>query len=578
MEKRWLLRSFSEEETLIIDSLSKSINCSTTLAALLFDRGVKDFETSKAFFRPDLAELHDPFLMKDMEKAVNRIEQAIKKQERILIYGDYDVDGTTAVALLYSFLQKIYDHIDFYIPDRYLEGYGISFRGIDSAQDNNISLIIALDCGIKSNDKIAYANEKNIDFIICDHHRPGDALPEAIAILDPKRNDCNYPYDELSGCGIGFKLAQALCLKLNLSLDHLYNYLDLVAVSIAADIVPITGENRILSTFGLQKINKNPCPGISTILKTAGKISDIDISHLVFIIAPRINAAGRIESGKDAVRLLISENEVSALNYAHLLNQHNTDRKELDKEITRQALNMIEENEELINKKTTVLYHESWHKGVIGIVASRLTESYYRPTILLAKTEDKLTGSARSVKDFDIYEAIEACSDLLEQFGGHKYAAGLTLSVNNFEAFSTKFESVVKKTIREEMLIPKIDISAELSFSELMSEGNQRLPKFYRILKQFSPFGPGNMNPVFITKNVKDFGNAKVLKDEHLKLYLYQEENSNIKLDAIAFGMAKYLPYFQNKKSVDIVYSIEENHWNGNVNLQLVIKDIRPNN
>lgn len=577
MEKRWVRTVPDDEKKKQIVQLSEQLAVSKVIAELLLNRGVSDFESAKTFFRPDLSALHDPFLMKDMDKAVQRILEAFNNNENILIYGDYDVDGTTAVALLYSFLIELYPNIDFYIPDRYKEGYGISFMGIDYAADNDIKLIIALDCGIKSNDKIDYANEKGIDFIICDHHRPGEVLPNAIAVLDPKRNDCTYPYDELSGCGIGFKLAQAICVQQNLPLEKIYYYLDLLAVSIAADIVPITGENRILTTFGLKKINQNPCAGISTILKTANKTGSIDISNLVFIIAPRINAAGRIENGKDAVRLLITKNETDALNYAHLLNQHNTDRKELDKEITRQALEMIASDETLKKAKTTVLYHEAWHKGVVGIVASRLTENYYRPTILLAKTEDKLTGSARSVRDFDIYEAIDECSDLLEQFGGHKYAAGLTLSLANFEAFKIKFETIVAKKILPDLLIPKIDIEAELNFSELKSDSENKIPKFLRVLKQFSPFGPGNMNPVFIAKNVMDYGNAKILKDEHLKMYLFQKEYPEIKIDAIAFGMANLLPKIQNQKPFDIAFTLEENSWNGKSSLQLIIKDLKFN-
>ena len=577
MEKRWVRTVPDEVQKKQIVQLSEQLAVSEVIAELLLNRGVSDFESAKTFFRPDLSALHDPFLMKDMDKAVQRILKAFNNKENILIYGDYDVDGTTAVALLYSFLIELYPNIDFYIPDRYKEGYGISFMGIDYAADNEIKLIIALDCGIKSNDKIDYANEKGIDFIICDHHRPGEVLPNAIAVLDPKRNDCTYPYDELSGCGIGFKLAQAFCVQQNLPLEKIYYYLDLLAVSIAADIVPITGENRILTTFGLKKINENPCAGISTILKTANKTGAIDISNLVFIIAPRINAAGRIENGKDAVRLLITKNETDALTYAHLLNQHNTDRKELDKEITRQALEMIASDETLKKAKTTVLYHEAWHKGVVGIVASRLTENYYRPTILLAKTEDKLTGSARSVKDFDIYEAIDECSDLLEQFGGHKYAAGLTLTLANFEAFKIKFETIVAKKILPDLLIPKIDIEAELNFSELKSDSENKIPKFLRVLKQFSPFGPGNMNPVFIAKNVMDYGNSKILKDEHLKMYLFQKDYPEIKIDAIAFGMANFLPKIQNQKPFDIAFTLEENSWNGKSSLQLMIKDLKFN-
>lgn len=575
MEKRWLIAGLSPEEKEKALTLSKSIGVSVTIAELLVRRGVNDFDQSKHFFRPDLHDLHDPFLMRDMDKAVERLAMAIQQGENILIYGDYDVDGTTAVALLYSFLNKIYDKLGFYIPDRYQEGYGISFQGIDYAADNNIKLIIALDCGIKSIDKVAYAQSKGIDFIICDHHRPGESLPAAAAVLDPKRNDCQYPYKELSGCGIGFKLAQAYAVKHGIDPAHLFSLLDLLAVSIAADIVPITGENRILTFFGLKQINENPSPGIAMILKLAGKSGTVDISNLVFIVSPRINAAGRIQNGKDAVELLISSSEAAAENYAHLLNQHNTDRKHLDRETTEHALEMIAENETLQQARTTVLWHENWHKGVVGIVASRLTDTYYRPTILLSKTDDKLTGSARSVKDFDIYEAIEACSDLLLQFGGHKYAAGLTMLEENFDAFRAKFEAVVSEMVHDDLLIPSIEIEAELSFRELTANNKDPLPKFYRILKQFSPFGPGNMNPVFITRGVTDSGYAKVLKEEHLKMQLLQPGFPNAKFDAIAFGMSHYLPIVSSGKPFDIAYTLEENNWNGKVSLQLMIKDIK---
>lgn len=574
MEKRWVY-----DESLAGSDLGKDLalelNIPLTLAQLLIRRGIRTFDDARDFFRPDLKHLHNPFLMKDMDLAIERLNRAIDKRENILVFGDYDVDGTSSVALVYSFLSRHSPQISYYIPDRYSEGYGISTKGIDYAADNSISLIIALDCGIKSIDKISYAKEKGIDFIICDHHRPGDALPDAVAVLDPKRSDCDYPYDELCGCGVGFKLMQALCISRNIPLSELYPYLDLVAVAIAADIVPITGENRILTYYGLKQINENPSVWINAILKLSGKGLPIDISNLVFIVAPRINAAGRIESGNNAVRLLTARNEKEAFESGLRLDEHNAERKNLDKDMTRQALEMIRMDEELKLAKTTVLFHESWHKGVVGIVASRLTENYYRPTILLTKSNGKLTGSARSVREYDVYEAIEACSHLLEQFGGHKYAAGLTMPESNFDAFRKAFEAYVAKTIHEDLLIPSIEIEQELDLKDLQQLPGETLPKFYRILKQFAPFGPGNMNPVFVTRNLKDKGTARVLKDEHLKLRVYHEQDPKNTFDAIAFGMANYLPEIAAGKSFDLAYTIEENEWNGKTSLQLMVKAIR---
>ncbi|MDQ3046959.1 MAG: single-stranded-DNA-specific exonuclease RecJ, partial [Bacteroidota bacterium] len=492
MEKRWKVKSVENPE--IVIKLSEELKIDKILASLLVQRGITDYAGAKNFFRPQLKDLHDPFLMKDMDKAIVRLETAIQKNEKILVYGDYDVDGTTAVSLVYSFLKSLPQcaagQISYYIPDRYAEGYGISFTGIDFAKDNNFSLIIALDCGIKSIDKVSYASERNIDFIICDHHRPGDTLPDAVAVLDPKRDDCSYPFDELCGCGVGFKLVQAYAQKNYIPFEQLSEYLDLTAISIASDLVPIVGENRILCYFGLEQINKSPRRGIKAILELANIKKEVTINELVFTIGPRINAAGRIETGRNAVELLVSETLDHAQTSGRNINITNTERRSLDLTITQHALSMIDNDPELIKRKSTVLFHNEWHKGVIGIVASRLTEKYYRPTIVLTESNGKATGSARSVKDFDVYDAIEACSDLLEQFGGHKYAAGLTLKLENLEAFQKRFEEVVSNTILDHMLIPEIEIDAELDLCNIS-------PKFFRILKQFSPFGPGNPSPVF---------------------------------------------------------------------------------
>ncbi len=567
MKKRWVIKNTPNLET--VNQLSNDLNIPSILAHLLVQRGITNFNEAKLFFRPSLEDLHDPFLMQDMENAVLRVEKAIQQNERILVYGDYDVDGTTAVALLYSFLNSFYSNVEFYIPDRYAEGYGISFKGIDFAADNEISLIIALDCGIKSNDKVEYATKKGIDFIICDHHRPGDSIPNAVAVLDPKRNDCNYPFNELTGCGIGFKLIQAFSSRNEIEFSSLNIYLDLVAVSIAADIVPIVGENRILAHFGLQHLNKNPRKGIKIMLELAGATKDkeLTISDVVFIIAPRINAAGRLHSGKKAVELLISEDNLEALESGKNLNDTNTDRKNLDKLITDHALSIIGSNAELIGRKTTVVFHNDWHKGVVGIVASRLTEKYYRPTIVLTESNGLATGSARSVKNFDVYNAIEACADLLEQFGGHKYAAGLTLKLENLSAFQDRFEEIVAATINEDWLIPEIEIDAELNFNEIDT-------RFYRILKQFAPFGPENMHPVFLTKKVKDKGYAKIVGNNHLKFDASQTSNS-ITFPAIGFGLGEHFEMLSQKKEFDICYSLDENEWNGRTKLQLNVKDIR---
>jgi single-stranded-DNA-specific exonuclease len=561
---RWTLKSKPEKEK--VQKLQDELQVDALIATLLVQRGVETYEQAKAFFRPSLTDLHDPFLMKDMGKAVFRIEEAILKGENILVFGDYDVDGTTAVSLVSSYLKSYYSNVATYIPDRYDEGYGISYKGIDFAEDNEFTLIIALDCGIKSIDHIAYAKAKNIDFIICDHHRPGDELPNAVAVLDPKRADCSYPYDELCGCGIGFKLIQALASKRGQTLEDLLLYLDLVATAIAADIVPITGENRILAKYGLEVINSNPRPGIKALIQNVNK-KMLTITDVVFIIAPRINAAGRIKHGNEAVALLTEYDLDQAEQFASEIEQHNSDRKGLDKQITVEALAQIEANNEKENF-TTVIYQENWHKGVIGIVASRLTETYYRPTIVFTKSGDKLAASARSVKDFDVYNAIEACSEHLEQFGGHKYAAGMTLKEKNYLAFKTAFEKEVQKTISPELLMPEIEIDAEINLSDIT-------PKLIRVLNQFEPFGPENMTPVFMTKNIKDTGYPKLLgkEEEHLKLFVKQENSEGF--GAIAFFMGNKKESISNQKPFDAAYCIDENEFKGTVTVQLRIKDIR---
>lgn len=566
LEKRWKILSISDEQ--VSENLSKELGLHKTLTNLLVQRGIKTFQEAKKFFRPSLLDLHNPFLMKDMDKAISRLEEAISKNQKILVYGDYDVDGTTAVSLVFTFLKSFYPNVEYYVPDRYSEGYGISFQGIDYAAENKFSLIIALDCGIKAIDKINYANQKNVDFIICDHHRPGDELPAAVAVLDPKRNDCNYPFKELSGCGVGFKLIQAYAQKNDISFKEIEKYLDYVAISIAADIVPIVGENRILTHFGLQKINSNPRAGIKAILELNNVRRQLTVTDLVFIIAPRINAAGRIETARKAVDLLISDCADFSAASGKNINTTNTERKNIDAEITREALNFIETNVEQQKKKTTVVYSENWHKGVVGIVASRLTEKYYRPTIVLTQSNGLITGSARSVKDFDIYDAIDACSHLLEQFGGHKYAAGLTLKPEKLNQFIQKFEEVVCSTITDELLVPEIEIDEQINFSDITD-------KFFRVLKQFAPFGPGNMNPVFLSTNLLDKGYARVVGTTHLKMDLYQPENPDIFYTAMGFNMADYLPMVTSKNPLKVCYTIEENEWNGNVSLRLNVKDIK---
>ena len=561
---RWTIKPKPSEEK--IKHLAETLNVEDFVATLLVQRGIETFEDAKRFFRPSLDDLHDPYLMKDMEKAVERIEKAIKNQENILVFGDYDVDGTTAVSLVSSYLRSYYPNVATYIPDRYDEGYGISFKGIDFADDNEFSLIIALDCGIKSIDHVAYAKEKNIDFIICDHHRPGQFLPEAVAVLDPKRDDCNYPYDELCGCGIGFKLIQALGQNRDETIEELFPYLDLVAAAIAADIVPMTGENRVLAYFGLQVINAEPRPGIKALIHQVKK-QTLDITDVVFIIAPRINAAGRIKHGNHAVELLTEFDFEQAQQFASEIEKYNSDRKELDKQITKEALSQIEDNKEK-ERFTSVVFQENWHKGVIGIVASRLIETYYRPTLVFTKSGDKYAASARSVKGFDVYNALEACAEHLEQFGGHMYAAGMTLKEENYQLFKDAFEKEVEKTIHPDMLTPEISVDAEINFADIT-------PKLTRILKQFEPFGPQNMTPVFLTKNVKDTGYGKPMgqEDEHLKLFVKQNNSEGIA--AIGFGLGNKLETTKNGHPFEMVYSIDENEWKGNVSLQLRLRDIK---
>jgi single-stranded-DNA-specific exonuclease len=561
---RWTIKPKPSEDK--IKHLAQALNVEDFVATLLVQRGIETFEEAKNFFRPSLDHLHDPYLMKDMDKAVERIELAIKNEENILVFGDYDVDGTTAVSLVSSYLKTYYPNVATYIPDRYDEGYGISFKGIDFADDNGFSLIVALDCGIKSIDHVAYAKERNIDFIICDHHRPGKILPAAVAILDPKRDDCNYPYDELCGCGIGFKLIQALGLNQGQTIEDLTSYLDLVAAAIAADIVPMTGENRVLAYFGLQVINSDPRPGIKALIHQIKK-QTLDITDVVFIIAPRINAAGRIKHGNHAVELLTEFDFEQAQQFASEIERYNSDRKDLDKQITKEALLQIEVNEEK-ERATSVVYQENWHKGVIGIVASRLIETYYRPTLVFTKSGDKYAASARSVKGFDVYNALEACAEHLEQFGGHMYAAGMTLKEENYSLFKAAFEKQVQETIHPDLLIPEIEIDAEIDFADIT-------PKLTRILKQFEPFGPLNMTPVFLTKNIKDTGYAKKLGEDDAHLKLFVKQNNSDGIPAIGFGLGNKIELTTNQKAFEAVYCIDENEWNGKISIQLRLKNIK---
>ena len=559
---RWTLKP--TPDTSIVNALAERLNVDTIIATLLVQRGIETFDEAKKFFRPSLDDLHDPFLMKDMDRAVDRIESAIRNEENILVYGDYDVDGTTSVALMSSYLSTLTPQVATYIPDRYQEGYGVSYQGIDYAHDNDISLIIALDCGIKAIEKVAYAKEKGIDFVICDHHRPGEQIPNAVAVLDPKRSDCEYPYKELCGCGVGFKLIQALASRYDQTIKDLLPYLDLVATAIGADIVPITGENRALAHFGLKVINAYPRTGFKAVLSQVNKAT-LTITDLVFLVAPRINAAGRMKHGLHAVNLLTETDLQTALQFASEIELYNSDRKEADKKITEEALQQIKDNQEE-ERYTTVVYQENWHKGVIGIVASRLTETYYRPTLVFTKSGDKLAASARSVRGYDVYEALNACTDYIEQFGGHKYAAGLTLLEENYEAFKEKFESVVASTIDKKLLTPEITVDMPIELTQIT-------PKFYRILKQFAPFGPGNMTPVFMTEGVKDTGYGKCVgaDDKHLKCAV---QKNKIAVGAIGFGLGAKQNLITGNNSFKAAYSIDENEWNGQVSLQLKLKDI----
>jgi len=563
MHKRWINKKIPTETE--IARLSTDINVSPSLATILVQRGVQDFESAKKFFRPTFEQLRDPFLMKDMAKAVARIKEAIDRQEKILIYGDYDVDGTTAVALVYSYIKSFYSLCDFYIPDRHSEGYGVSEAGIKWAEENGFTLIIALDLGVKAIDAVTLATSKQIDFIICDHHLPGSSIPHAVAVLDPKRADCEYPFKELSGCGLGFKLMQAFAQKFRKE-EELNDYLDLVAVSIASDIVPIVDENRILCYYGLQKLNQHPSPGLKALKDIADVKVELDVTGIVFTLGPRINAAGRVAHASAAVELLISKTEEEANKLAEKINLKNNARREFDLNITEEALAMIEGDEKLKNAKAIVLYKNTWHKGVIGIVAARCVEKYYRPTVILTESNDKITGSARSVKDFDLYEAISACSDLLEKFGGHKYAAGLTMNKSNLAAFQERFEEVVSKTITEEMQTPVVEIDVPISFDAMTA-------KFNQVLKQMAPFGPENQRPVFEAKNVFVQNSLSTFKDKHLRFLAAQHDNESV-FQAVGFDMIEYHQRLASGDSFSMAFTLEENTYNGMTSLQLRIKDL----
>jgi single-stranded-DNA-specific exonuclease len=569
MERNWVIKAQGEDD--LVGSLASSLTIDRPLAQLLVQRGITSYDEARTFFRPDLESLHDPFLMKDMDKAVERIREAIDSGEKVLIYGDYDVDGTTAVSLVYSFFKEYFKFSDYYIPDRYDEGYGISTKGIDYAARQGFSLVIALDCGIKALDRIAYAREKGIEFIICDHHNPGERVPDAVAVLDPKQPGCQYPYKELSGCGVGLKLVQAFAAKEGLPKELVYEYLDLLVVSIASDIVPITGENRILAYYGIKKLNENPSTGLKAICEVAGiESKEIDIEDIVFKIGPRINAAGRMESGKKSVDLLVSDKSKDARLISKKINSFNLDRRNVDSEITRQAIDMIRTNAQMKDRNSTVLYNPEWHKGVIGIVASRLLDYYYRPTVILTQSNGYATGSARSVNGFDLYQAIEACSDLLENFGGHKYAAGLTMKIGNVKTFTERFEEIVSENIHPEQLIPVVEIDTELQLREINE-------KFFRILKQFKPFGPENNSPVFLSENVVDNGYGRPVgtQGEHLKLTLIQEENPFKVFPAIAFHQGSNFSRVNQGMPFDICYQLMENEFRGKVSLQIHILDMK---
>lgn len=568
MEKRWVINQPGDENT--INALSKDLGIGTVLANLLIQRGVRDFDQARVFFRPSLKDLHDPFLMKDMDRAVARLTLAESKKERILIYGDYDVDGTTSVALVYTYLKGRFDFIDYYIPDRYSEGYGISQRGIDYAKENGVTLVIALDCGIKAVEKMKYARECGVDFIICDHHTPGDELPVTSAVLDPKRNDCDYPCKYLSGCGVGFKLMQAYAQYHNLPFEELMPLLDLLSVSIASDIVPIIGENRILTYYGLKQLNSNPRLGLKTIIRLASAGKGLTVNDIVFKIGPRINAAGRIQQGRQAVQLLIAEDEETARLIGDTINGFNDHRKELDHTITDEALALVSNSEKLQGLKSTVLFDHRWNKGVIGIVASRLIETYYRPTVILTESNGFATGSARSVDGFDLYKAICSCSDLLESYGGHKYAAGLTMKLENVPEFQDRFEKYVCENITEELLVPQVKVDAVIKLSDIT-------PKFFRILSQFEPFGPMNMPPVFVSEDVVDYGYSRTVgrEGEHLKLSVVDDIRHGDVKNGIAFSMGKCYKEISKGISFDICYSLQENEFMGKKETQMLVRDLK---
>jgi single-stranded-DNA-specific exonuclease len=560
MQKRWNILKADEQK---INALHEALKINKTLCKILVQRGYDEFEKTKKYFRPQLSDLYSPWLMKDMDKAVTRVLQAINNNEKILVFGDYDVDGTTSVASMYQFIKKIYSEVDFYIPHRYREGYGVSKMGIDFAKENNFSLIISLDCGIKSVELISYAKDIGIDFIVCDHHLPEDELPPAVAILNAKQKDCNYPFKELCGCGVGFKLMQALSEQLNLNEESYLQYLDLVATAIAADIVPIVDENRVLAFYGLKKVNENPCAGIKALMQLSNAPKEMHIGSLVFIIAPRVNAAGRMDDAKKAVQLFVEEDFKKAIEYAELLHIDNTDRKEADKEITEEALSIIENDAILLNKKTTVVFKEHWHKGVVGIVASRLIETYYRPTIVLTKSGDVITGSARSVVGFNLYEAIHECREHLLGYGGHFAAAGLTMLPEKLNLFIEDFEAVVEKQIEPHLLIPEIVIDAEINFSEINFS-------FFNIISQMEPFGPENMKPVFIAAKVYSTGFSKIVKEQHIRFSLQQ---NNITINGIGFNMSDKFHLLQMNQPLDVVFTLDVNEWNGSKSLQLKMID-----
>lgn len=568
MQKLWNLKKPADINE--VKHLSAALNVDMAIANLLVQRGIKTYSEARSYFRPKISDLHDPFLMKDMDKAVDRLQTAVENDEKVLVYGDYDVDGTTSVALMYSFLRNKISKLDFYVPDRYMEGYGISQKGIEFAAENGFTLIIALDCGIKAVDRIAQAKALGLDFVICDHHNPAEIVPDAVAVLDPKQVDCHYPFKELSGCGVGFKFIQAYCQRMGIPEEVVYDLLDMVVVSIASDIVPLVGENRVLAYYGLRKLNSNPSTGLKTLIKYAGMQGEIRINDIVFKIGPRLNASGRIEHGKKSVEIMLAEDEKEAEALGAEIHSYNEIRKTLDRDITQEALDMMESNPELLAKKSTVLYNRDWHKGVVGIVASRLTEHYYRPTIILTESNGYATGSARSVGAFDLYEAIGACADLLESYGGHMYAAGMSLKIENVPEFTRRFEQIVSESISEEQLTQSIDIDARVSLSDI----NQ---KFLRILKQFEPFGPHNMMPVLITEDVMDYGTSRLVgkTKEHIKLDLIEANRSSTVFSGIAFSQADKFEMIKKSLPFDVCYSVTENEYRGKVYMQLNVRDMR---